>query len=89
MKFFRLKDPQTGLYYCPSRDVKVLFPDGKEKYVKSNLSKKGKIYCATYDSNIRTICDHTQIVKDRYGGNRTLVRGVQFEVEYVNEDLEK
>ncbi len=36
---FRLKHIPTGLYYCPSRKIKV-----EGWYIKSNLSKTGKIY---------------------------------------------
>jgi hypothetical protein len=36
---FRLKHVPTGLYFCPSREIKV-----EGWYIKSNLSKSGKIY---------------------------------------------
>ena len=36
---FRLKHVPTGLYFCPSREMKV-----EGWYIKSNLSKSGKIY---------------------------------------------
>jgi len=47
MKCYRLKHKPTGLYYCPAREVIVHIPDKDKKrrcHVKSNLSKKGKIY---------------------------------------------
>jgi hypothetical protein len=47
--FYRIKHKETGLYYCPARSVQNLGDkDYKSpnyrRYVKSNLSKKGKIY---------------------------------------------
>lgn len=44
MKVYRLKHLPTGLYYRPSRDVKVKGADGVSTWVKSNLSKDGKVY---------------------------------------------
>jgi hypothetical protein len=49
MKCYRFKHIPTGMYYRPSREVKLQIknPDGSIKiwiYVKTNLSKKGKIY---------------------------------------------
>ena len=48
MKAYRLKHLPTGLYYIPSRDVKITgkWADGSEwwEFVKSNLSKTGKCY---------------------------------------------
>lgn len=41
--FYKIRHNPTGMFYCPSRHVKKDF-DGKTKYVKSNLSTKGKIY---------------------------------------------
>lgn len=48
-KLYRLKHVPTGMYFCPSREIKVKIPDGNDYqksgvYVKSNLSVKGKIY---------------------------------------------
>lgn len=85
VKPFRLKDPVTGLYYCPSREIKIKTPDGKSKYVKSNLSKKGKVYFKSYNDNEREILDHTQIVErdDWRKGYWPVLRNVKFEVEYL------
>lgn len=49
MKIYRLKYLPTGLYFCPSREVKVKISDGDQRqqagvYVKSNLSGRGKTY---------------------------------------------
>lgn len=49
MKTYRLKHLPSGLYFCPSRDMKVFLhkddaPTKETVYVKSNLSAKGKIY---------------------------------------------
>ena len=46
---YKLLHKPTGLYFCPSREVKGHWTnpdDGREfsNYVKSNLSKTGKIY---------------------------------------------
>jgi hypothetical protein len=45
---YRILHKPTGLFYCPSREIKVKIQDsnGKiiERHVKSNLSKTGKAY---------------------------------------------
>ena len=46
---YRIKHIPTGMYFCPSREVKVKLADGSTYqqngfYVKSNLSKTGKTY---------------------------------------------
>lgn len=46
---YRIKHVPSGMYFCPSRDVKVKLADGNAYqqagcYVKSNLSKTGKAY---------------------------------------------
>lgn len=78
MPAYRLKHKPTGLYYIPSRDVKVKTPDGFVDFVKSNLSKKGKIYFSTGKgkggptANWRDhYYDHTRLVKsdDHRWGN--------------------
>lgn len=87
MKPFRLKDPVTGLYYCPSREVTTKAPDGKKIWVKSNLSKKGKVYFKNYENGERSIRDHTQLEKSvnwgSYKGWKPVCRCVKFEVEYL------
>lgn len=44
----RIKHIPTGLYFCPSREIKVTVNDkdnvSKSFYCKSNLSKTGKFY---------------------------------------------
>lgn len=55
---FKLKDKITGLYYCPLRFVKV-----EGNYIKSNLSKNGKIYFKNPLKHIKWIEDHTQTEK--------------------------
>lgn len=42
MKVYRMKHMPTGLYYTPSRKIRVT--GSKSIWVKSNLSKKGKLY---------------------------------------------
>lgn len=44
MKVYRLKHVPSGMYYVPSRKVAKKDESGRTWYVKSNLSKKGKIY---------------------------------------------
>jgi hypothetical protein len=46
---YRIKHLPTGMYFCPSREVKIKLADGSPYqqggfYVKSNLSKTGKTY---------------------------------------------
>jgi len=46
---YRIKHLPTGMYFCPSREVKIKLTDGSPYhqggfYVKSNLSKTGKTY---------------------------------------------
>jgi hypothetical protein len=43
MKVYRIKHLPTGLYYRPSSEVQVKAA-GTKRYVKTNLSKKGKLY---------------------------------------------
>lgn len=40
MKCYRIRHKPTGLYFCPSREIKCKLGN----YVKSNLSARGKIY---------------------------------------------
>jgi hypothetical protein len=45
---YRMKHAPTGLYYCPSRTVRVTVYVSQDRthlaWVKSNLSKRGKVY---------------------------------------------
>ena len=82
MRPFRLKDKKTGLYYCPSRLIKVDF-NGKSQYVKSNLSKKGKIYFKPYWDNQRLCYDHTELQASGQSVKPT-IRNIQFTVEYFD-----
>lgn len=46
---YRILHKPTGLYFCPSRDIKLTLQDGDKPthrvvHVKSNLSKVGKTY---------------------------------------------
>lgn len=46
---YRIKHVISGMYFCPSREIKVKLMDGSTYqqngcYVKSNLSKSGKTY---------------------------------------------
>lgn len=47
---YRIKHIPTGMYFCPSRTIKVRLPDDSTIYqkigrrIKSNLSKDGKTY---------------------------------------------
>jgi len=59
MKPFRLKDRVTGLYYCPSRSVRIRGEHGELTWVKSNLSKKGKIYWTDPRKHIDSVYDHS------------------------------
>jgi hypothetical protein len=44
MIVYRIKHIPTGMYYCPSREIQVATADGRRRYVKSNLSRNGKLY---------------------------------------------
>lgn len=44
MKCYRIKHLPSGLYFRPSIKVTVTGKTGKRDYVKTNLSKKGKVY---------------------------------------------
>ena len=63
MKVYRIKHLPTGLYYCPSRQVSVKPPTGGySRWVKSNLSTKGKLYPRKPSlKNIDGIYNHTEI----------------------------
>jgi hypothetical protein len=64
MKLFRLKHKSTGLYYTPTRDVLVRMSPSEEPsrqytgYVKSNLSKTGKVYSKDPRKHITTVRSH-------------------------------
>jgi len=62
MKIYKIKHLETGLYYIPSRRVKV-GSDRNTTYSKSNLSKKGKIY-SSYPSLAwcERIYSHTPLI---------------------------
>jgi len=79
MKPYRLKDPDTGLYYIPSRMVANKF---SHRDCKSNLSKKGKVY-TTKQELTKGIYDHTKQQPDRFGDLKCpVVRQVTFEIEF-------
>ena len=40
MVVYKIRHKETGLFFCPSRKIKA----ANGRYVKSNLSKTGKIY---------------------------------------------
>ena len=44
MTVYRIKHIPTGMYFCPSRQIQVATMDGRKRYVKSNLSRNGKLY---------------------------------------------
>lgn len=46
MTVYRIQHIPTGLFYCPSRQLKVKLADDDRvyRYLKSNLSKTGKTY---------------------------------------------
>lgn len=46
MTVYRIQHVPTGLFYCPSREIKVVLEDdiSNYRYIKSNLSKTGKTY---------------------------------------------
>ena len=89
---FRLKHIGTGLYYCPLRQIQVRGFDGKTHYVKSNLSKRGKVYFTNPLKHIKEIDDHTKLVeKDYCWGNQkwycsttVKVSSADFEFEYLD-----
>jgi hypothetical protein len=91
VRFFKLKDPKTGLYYCPSREIKVNVISSRgekvSRYVKSNLSKRGKVY-STSQPLEKQIYDHTLCEKqdDIRSYSRPPLRNVNFEVETVVSD---
>lgn len=47
---YRIQHVPTGMYFCPSREIKVKLADDHGyyatagRYIKSNLSKQGKTY---------------------------------------------
>jgi hypothetical protein len=47
MTVYRIKHLPTGMFYCPSREIQVATADGRKRYVKSNLSRNGKLYSKT------------------------------------------
>jgi hypothetical protein len=75
---FRVRDKITGLYYCPSREIQVKDEDGYGRYVKSNLSTKGKVYFQDPRNHIKQFYDHTRaIIIKRAGGVGYEVKNLQ------------
>lgn len=68
MKIYKVRDKKTGLFYCPVRKItaKIKDENGIERnvWVKSNLSKNGKIYNSDPRRHITSIRDHTCLVKN-------------------------
>lgn len=65
---YRMKHKPSGMYFCPSRELKVR--DGENwGYVKSNLSKDGKIYPRNPSFGYigKTFYDHSQITWSNTG----------------------
>ena len=62
MKLYKLRHKKTGLYFCPLRSVHVKY-DGNSYWVKSNLSKKGKLYKIDPRNMIDDVHDHTELKK--------------------------
>ena len=62
MKMYRILHVPTGMYFCPSRTIKVRLPDDSTIYqkigrqIKSNLSKEGKVY--TQKPSLKQIGSH-------------------------------
>jgi hypothetical protein len=85
-KPYRLKDKVTGLYYCPSRSVQVKDKKtGYSNYVKSNLSKKGKIYWSDPRKHIINVWDHTKVVIDSTLSYSERITGHQLRPFILNE----
>lgn len=61
MKIYKVKDTVSGLYYCPSKDISIKLESGATRYVKTNLSKKGKLYRSDPRKHISSFFDHTKI----------------------------
>lgn len=68
MKVYRMCHLPSGLFFCPSREIKVKAKDinGQERqiYVKSNLSKKGKIYLILVSSLSHGHLEMTVMIKE-------------------------
>lgn len=66
MKIYRIKHVPSGMYYTPSREV-LISRDGVSHYVKSNLSKKGKVYIHRKPQLPTCYYDHL-LAKGRWAG---------------------
>jgi hypothetical protein len=71
MKTYRLKHLPTGLYYIPSRKV-VVKKENKRDFVKSNLSKNGKVYLKkpTLKYIGPTFYNHTKLILQEHEYSR-------------------
>lgn len=59
---YRLKHKESGLYYMPSRTITIKV-DGRHWHIKSNLSKKGKLYLGIPSFKwYQSICNHLKPV---------------------------
>ena len=63
---YRMKHLPTGLYFRPSTEVKITL-GGHDHYVKTNLSKKGKIYSSkpTFNWIDPQFYNHVQFFNDK------------------------
>lgn len=76
MTAYRMKHVPSGLYYCPSRDVRAKVEGAAASYqlnVKTNLSKRGKVYLSrpTFKWIGDSFYDHRiprRVTDTRYGG---------------------
>ena len=64
---WRIRHIPSGLYYCPSRSIKVrlegdssVFPTGR--YIKSNLSATGKTYLKKPNLRFLGDCYYTHLI---------------------------
>lgn len=84
---FRVKDKITGLYYCPSRKINIKDSNGYGRKVKSNLSKKGKIYFIDPRNHIKQFYDHTRVVIETPENSFSIIKNLQLR-DYVENEWE-
>mgnify|MGYP000887866550 CR=1 FL=1 len=89
MPLYKLKHKPTGLFYCPSRPMKVQV-NGSTHYVKTNLSAKGRVYqvksslswCSPY-------YDHLDVAREIEAGRLSgYIRGSQRPLPCNEDDWE-
>lgn len=89
MPAYRMKHVPSGLYYCPSRDARVNFINHEgSAYVKTNLSKRGKVYLSRPSFKWIGGTFYTHLGQFRYTWSRDTIRVPFVVADWIIEPVE-